>query len=139
MSWSTILHRRDGYRAAFAGFDPATIAGFDTADFARLMLDPGIIRNRAKIGSAVTNAQAWLALDDPVGLIWDTVGGHTFQNHWMSLTEVPATTPESELLSTRLRQAGFRFVGPTICYALMQACGLVNDHVVTCPRHAELR
>lgn len=137
LSWSTILNKRAGYRAAFAGFDPERVAAFGEADVARCLADPGIVRNRAKVAAAVGNARAWLALDEPVAFLWDFVGGTPVQNAWPSLAEVPVTTPAAEAMSKELRRCGFRFVGPTICYSLMQACGLVNDHVRQCFRHAE--
>jgi DNA-3-methyladenine glycosylase I len=137
LSWSTILNKRAGYRAAFAGFEPARVAEFDDADVARLLGDPGIVRNRAKVSAAIGNARAWLELDDPSAFLWDFVDGRPVQNHWRSLAEIPVSTPAAEAMSKALKRAGFRFVGPTICYALMQACGLVNDHVVACFRHAE--
>ena len=137
LSWITILRKRDGYRAAFAGFDPVKVAAFDDDDLARCLADPGIVRNRAKVAAAVGNARAWLALGDPVRFLWDFVGGVPIQNHWTGIGEVPATTAAADAMSKALKQAGFRFVGPTICYALMQACGLVNDHVTTCFRHSE--
>ena len=138
LSWSTILRKRDGYRQAFAGFDPVRVARFDDGDVARCMADPGIVRNRAKITSTIDNAQAWLALDDPAAFLWDFVDGAPVQNSWTSVGDVPATTSASEAMSKALKKRGFRFVGPTICYALMQSCGLVNDHVTACFRHAEV-
>ena len=137
LSWSTILHKRDGYRRCFAGFDPVAVAAFDDDDVERCLADPGIVRNRAKVTAAVGNARAWLELDDPVAFLWDFVDGAPVQNHWTALGEVPATTAVSDAMSKALKRRGFRFVGPTICYALMQSCGLVNDHVVSCFRHAE--
>ena len=137
LSWSTILNKRAGYRAAFADFDPVRVAAFDDADVARCLADPGIVRNRAKVNAAVGNARAWLELDDPAAFLWDFVDGRPVQNRWRALAELPASTPAAEAMSKALKRRGFRFVGPTICYALMQACGLVNDHVVTCFRHAE--
>ena len=137
LSWITILRKRDAYRAAFAGFDPVQIAAFDDDDIARCLADAGIVRNRAKVNAAVGNARAWLALDDPVAFLWDFVGGVPVQNHWTGMGEVPATTAAADAMSKALKKAGFRFVGPTICYALMQSCGLVNDHVTTCFRHSE--
>jgi DNA-3-methyladenine glycosylase I len=137
LSWSTILNKRDGYRAAFAGFDPAQVAAFDDDDVARCLADPGIVRNRAKVAAAIGNARAWLELEDPAAFLWDFVGGTPVQNAWRSLAELPATTPSAEAMSAALKARGFRFVGPTICYSLMQACGLVNDHVLDCFRHAE--
>jgi DNA-3-methyladenine glycosylase I len=135
LSWSTILRKREGYRAAFAGFDPARVAAFGAADEARLLADPGIVRNRAKIAAAIGNARAWLEVDDPVALLWGFVEGAPRQNRFARSDEVPAETDESRAMSRDLRSRGFRFVGPTICYALMQACGLVNDHTLSCFRH----
>jgi DNA-3-methyladenine glycosylase I len=137
LSWSTILHKIPGYRAAFAGFDPAAVAAFTAADVERCMADPGIVRNRSKITAAVDNARAWLELEDPVDFLWQFVDGAPVQHAYRSLAEVPASTPASAAMSTTLKRRGFRFVGPTICYAYMQACGMVNDHVVSCFRHAE--
>jgi DNA-3-methyladenine glycosylase I len=138
LSWSTILNKRDGYRQAFAGFAPDAIAAFGPDDVERLLADPGIVRNRAKIGAAIDNARAWLELDDPVELLWGFVAGIPMQHHWTRIGEIPATTPESHAMSKDLKRRGFRFVGPTICYAFMQACGLVNDHVTSCFRHPEV-
>jgi DNA-3-methyladenine glycosylase I len=137
LSWSTILRKREGYARCFAGFDPTKVAAFGDADVARCLADPGIVRNRAKVAAAVGNARAWLELDDPVAHLWGFVGGVPIQNHWTGMGEVPATTAASDAMSKDLKRRGFRFVGPTICYALMQACGFVNDHVTTCFRHAE--
>jgi DNA-3-methyladenine glycosylase I len=137
LSWSTILNKREGYRRAFAGFDPEVVAGFGPDDEARCLTDPGIVRNRAKVSAAVGNARAWLELDDPVTFLWDFVDGVPVANRWSALDEVPVTTPAAEAMSKALKRRGFRFVGPTICYSLMQACGLVNDHVRSCFRHAE--
>lgn len=137
LAWSTILRKIPGYRAAFAGFDPVAVAAFDAADVDRLLADPGIVRNRAKVTSAIGNARAWLELDDPAAFVWDFVDGEPVQNAWPSLAEVPAETATSRDMSKELKRRGFRFVGPTICYAYMQACGLVNDHVTGCFRHAE--
>jgi DNA-3-methyladenine glycosylase I len=135
LSWMTILRKREGYRAAFAGFDVEQIARFGDADVERLLGDPGIVRNRAKIESTISNAQAVLALDVPlVDLLWDSVGGEPKVNRPRSLAEIPAETAESRALSKELKRLGFRFVGPTICYALMQSAGLVDDHVVACFR-----
>jgi len=139
LSWSTILRKRAGYRAAFADFDPLRVAAFTDDDVARCLADPGIVRNRAKVTSTVGNARAWLVLDNPAALLWSFVDGETVQNAWPSLADVPVTTPAAEAMSKDLKRRDFRFVGPTICYSLMQACGLVNDHVTTCFRHAELR
>lgn len=138
LSWTTILNKREGYRAAFAGFDPAAIAAFTAADIERCLADPGIVRNRAKVTSAVDNAKAWLQLDDPVGYLWDFVGGASIQNHHRTMADVPATDERSVAMSKDMKRRGFRFVGPTICYAFMQACGMVNDHLVSCFRHHEI-
>lgn len=139
LSWITVLRRRAGYHAAFDNFDPQAVAGYDDAKIAALLADARIIRNRAKIHSAVANAQAFLAVQREHGsfdaYIWPFVGGQPRINHFQTLAEVPAATPESLALSKDLRKRGFRFVGPTICYALMQSCGLVNDHVTACFRH----
>jgi DNA-3-methyladenine glycosylase I len=139
LSWSTILNKRAGYRAAFADFDAARVAAFDDDDVARCLADPGIVRNRAKVSATIGNARAWLELDDPAAFLWDFVDGRPVQNTWTSLAELPVTTPAAEAMSKALKKRGFRFVGPTICYSLMQACGLVNDHVVDCFRHEECR
>lgn len=139
LSWSTILRKRDGYRAAFAGFDAAAVAAFDARDVARLMKDPGIVRNRLKIESTVANAKAILALDeDLVSLLWKLAGGAPVRNRWRRLGDLPAETPVSKAMSKELKRRGFRFVGPTVCYAFMQAVGMVNDHIVGCFRHREL-
>ena len=142
LSWSTILKKRDAYRAAFGNFDPASVAAYGEAKVAELLANPGIVRNRAKIASAIKNAQAFLAVQQEFGsfdaYIWQFVGGRVKQNSWRSLSEIPASTPESEAMSKDLRKRGFNFVGPTICYAHMQATGLVNDHVVDCFRYGEL-
>lgn len=137
LSWSTILRKVDGYRAAFTGFDVAAVAAFTEVDIARCLADPGIVRNRAKVRATVDNARAWLALDDPVGFVWSFVDGCPIQNAWRRMADVPAETDVSRAMSRELKHRGFRFVGPTICYAYMQACGLVNDHLVGCFRHAE--
>lgn len=142
LSWRLILHRRERYRLAFDGFDPVRIADYGAPEIARLLADPGIVRNRRKIDAAIANARATLALyardHTLAGTLWQFVNGVPRQNHWRHLSEVPARTPESAAMSRELRRLGFRFVGPTICYALMQAVGLVNDHLVDCFRHAEL-
>ncbi|MCB1865976.1 MAG: DNA-3-methyladenine glycosylase I [Chromatiales bacterium] len=141
LSWRTVLHRREGYRAAFAGFDPERISRFDARKRERLREDARIIRNRLKIDATVANAKAWLRLaasDDPVDFMWSFVDGKPVQNRWPALAEVPAETAQSRSMSKALKQLGFRFVGPTICYAFMQATGMVNDHLTTCTRHAEL-
>ncbi len=137
LSWSTILNKREGYARCFAGYDPAVVAAFGPDDVERCLADPGIVRNRAKVNAAVGNARAWLELDDPVAFLWGFVDGVPLQNHWTRLDELPASTAASEAMSKELRRRGFRFVGPTICYALMQSCGLVNDHLVDCFRYRE--
>lgn len=143
LSWATILHRREGYRRAFAGFDPARVARFTAARRARLLLDPGIIRNRLKIAAAVGNARAFLAVQEEFGsfsdYIWRFVDGRPVQNRWRHPREVPATSAVSDALSRDLKARGFRFVGSTIMYAHLQATGLVNDHLVGCFRHRPLR
>ena len=142
LSWSTILKRREGYRRAFRDFDPAVVARFDDDDQARLLADPGIIRNRRKVASAITNAQAFLAVQDEFGTfdayLWAFVDGTPIQNAWRTMDQLPAQTPLSASLSKDLKRRGFSFVGPTICYALMQSVGLVNDHLVGCFRYREL-
>lgn len=135
LSWSTILHKREGYRRAFAGFDPERVAALDAEV---LLQDAGIVRNRLKVESAISNARVWLGQDDPVALLWSFVGGTPRRNGWRSLAEVPAETDESRAMSKELKRRGFRFVGPTVCYSLMQACGLVNDHVTGCFRHEQV-
>jgi DNA-3-methyladenine glycosylase I len=137
LSWATILRKLDGYRAAFNGFDPVAVASFTAVDIGRCLDDPGIVRNRAKVESAVGNARAWLELDDPVALLWSFTDGVTLQNRWPDMASVPAATDRSRSMSKELKRRGFRFVGPTICYAFMQATGMVNDHVTTCFRHRE--
>jgi DNA-3-methyladenine glycosylase I len=142
LSWETVLRKREAYRLAFDGFDPERIARYDDAQVARLLADASIIRNRAKIASAIGNARATLALrQEPGGLdayLWRFVGGAPRRNAWRTGEQVPASTPESDALSRDLRRRGFTFVGTTICYSLMQAVGMVNDHLVTCFRHAEI-
>lgn len=142
LAWITILRKRDAYRRAFAGFDPEAVARFGPADRTRLLGDAGIVRNRLKIDAAIGNARAFLALQERHGSfddwLWRYVEGRPIQNAWPSLAELPASTPLSEQLSRDLKRLGFRFVGPTIAYAYMQSVGLVNDHVVTCYRQAEL-
>ena len=143
LSWSTILRKRDGYRAAFANFDVAAVARFGEADVARLLADPGIVRNRAKVAAAIGNAQATLALYDAgttlVHHLWSFTGDTAVQNAWVEMGTIPAETDTSKTMSADLRRRGFRFVGPTICYALMQSAGLVNDHEVACFRWAEVQ
>ncbi len=142
LSWSTILKRRAGYRKAFAGFDPAKVARFTLARREKLLSDPGIIRNRAKVEATVGNARAFLAVQDELGsfdaYLWEFVGGCPKVNRWRRMEQIPAISPISETLSVDLRARGFRFVGPTVCYSHLQAAGLVNDHLVSCFRHAEL-
>lgn len=142
LSWSTILKKRENYRKAFDGFDPGVVARYDDAKVATLLADAGIVRNRLKIGSAVTNAQAFLAVQKEFGTfdeyVWRFVNGRPLQHARQSMSEVPARTAESDAMSKDLLRRGFRFVGSTICYAFMQATGMVNDHVVTCFRHADL-
>jgi DNA-3-methyladenine glycosylase I len=138
LSWSTILRKRDGYRQAFAGFDPAKVARFSDEDVERLLADPGIVRNRLKVESTVNNARRVLELDSLSDYLWSFVDGEPLMNRWRKLGEIPAETAESKAMSKDLKKHGFRFVGPTICYAFMQACGLVNDHVVDCFRYAEV-
>ena len=139
LAWITILRKRDGYRSAFDGFDPELIAAYTDADRARLLADAGIVRNRSKVDAFIGNARAFLEIDDFAHLAWSFVDGETIQNRWRSVEEVPAATGASQAMSRGLKAAGFRFVGPTICYAFMQSAGLVNDHVVGCFRHAQLR
>lgn len=142
LSWTTILRKRDGYRAAFAAFAPERVAAFTPDDVDRLMLDAGIVRNRAKIESAIDNARALLALEAAgtpfAEHIWSFVGGRPVQNGFTELGQLPAETAESVALSRDLKKRGFRFVGPTTMYAFMQATGLVNDHTVDCFRYAEV-
>jgi DNA-3-methyladenine glycosylase I len=139
LSWLTILRKRDGYRRAFDGFDPQRMARYGDADVARLLADPGIVRNNAKIRAAIGNARAMLALWDAGGTLseslWQQVDGEPRRNAWSTIDEVPAATPESTAMSRELERLGFKFVGPTICYALMQSAGLVDDHLVHCFRH----
>jgi len=138
LSWSTILAKREGYRRAFAGFDPVAIAAFGEAEAAALLGDAGIVRNRAKIAATVGNARAWLELDDPAGHLWSFVDGAPIDRRATTPADVPASDERSTAMSKDLKRRGFRFVGPTICYAFMQACGMVNDHLVTCFRHDEV-
>jgi len=142
LSWSTILKKRAGYRRAFAGFDPGKVARFDAGRRRKLMKDEGIVRNRLKIESTVTNARAFLAVQKEFGsfdrYVWQFVGGKPIRNARKG-KDVPARTPESDALSKDLQRRGFRFVGTTICYAFMQAVGMVNDHLVTCHRYRELQ
>ena len=143
LSWSTILRKLEGYRQAFAGFDAHEVADFGAEDVARLLADSGIVRNRLKIESAIGNARAFLRVQQEFGsfdaYVWRFVNGETIHNEWRTLSEIPAKTPEAEVMSRELKARGFRFVGPTICYAHMQATGMVNDHTVDCFRWAELK
>ena len=142
LSWTTILRKRANYREAFAGFDPAAVARFDERKKAELLANPGIVRNRLKVDSTIANARAFLDLQQRHGsfdaYVWQFFEGRPIQNRWEDLSAIPAETVESKNLSRELKKQGFRFVGPTICYAFMQAVGLVNDHTVDCFRHAEL-
>ncbi len=142
LSWTTILRKRDGYREAFAGFEPERVAAFGLDDIDRLMLDAGIVRNRAKIESAIDNARAVLELERGgvpfVGHLWSFVGGQARKNAFARTGELPAETDESTAMSKDLKRRGFRFVGPTTCYAFMQAVGIVNDHTVECFRYQEV-
>jgi len=143
LSWSTILHRRQGYRRAFADFDPSVVAAFGEADTARLLADVGIVRNRAKVAAAIGNARATLALHEAgttlADHLWSFVGGRPVVNRFGSAGEIPAATDTSSAMSRDLRRRGFTFVGPTICYALMQSAGLVNDHETACFRWLEVQ
>lgn len=142
LSWATILRKRDGYRRAFAGFDAEAVARFAPADVERLLADPGIVRNRAKIESAIGNAGRVLEVRDELGsldaYLWSFVDGRPLVGRFRELRELPSETDESRAMSRDLKRRGFRFVGPTTCYAFMQATGLVNDHVVSCFRFSEL-
>ena len=142
LSWTTILKKRESYRKAFDGFRADRIARYGKREIKRLLNDAGIVRNRLKIAAAIQNAKAFLAVRKEFGdfdaYLWSFVGGDPKQNRWRRMAQVPARTAESDALSRDLSRRGFKFVGSTICYALMQATGMVNDHLVTCPRHAEL-
>ena len=142
LSWSTILNKRDNYRRAFDSFEVRKVAGYDSRKLKKLLADEGIVRNRLKIKSAVQNARAFLDVQKEFGsfdaYLWRFVGGHPVQNSWKSFKQVPATTQESDALSKDLRRRGFNFIGSTICYAFMQAVGMVNDHLTSCFRHAQL-
>ncbi len=139
LSWSTVLKKREHYRLVFDGFKPELIADYDEAKIAALLADPGIIRNRAKVAATILNAKAYLAIKASgqsfSDYLWQFVGNTPIQNKWSSMAQVPSSTPESIAMSKALLKAGFKFVGPTICYAFMQASGMVNDHLVSCPRH----
>ncbi len=142
LSWLTILRKRDNYRRAFADFVPEKVARFDQRKIARLLADAGIVRNRQKIEAAIANARAYLKVQEEFGSFdaysWRFVEGKPIRNRWRRMTEIPAKTKESEVMSQDLVQRGFRFVGPTICYAHMQATGMVNDHLLGCFRHAQV-
>ena len=142
LSWETILNKRDNYRAAFDNFDPAKVAAYGAAETERLLANPGIVRNKLKVAAAIQNARAFLAVQKEFGsfdaYVWRFVGGTPRQNNWADLTDIPSQTDESLALSKDLLRRGFKFVGPTICYAFMQATGLVNDHLTGCFRHAAL-
>ena len=142
LSWETILKKRANYRAAFDNFEPALVAAYDQARLESLLANPGIVRNKLKVNSAVINARAFLAVQREFGsfdaYIWRFVGGHPRQNAWQTMKEIPAKTEEAEALSKDLLKRGFKFVGPTIVYAIMQSAGLVNDHVVSCFRYREV-
>jgi len=143
LSWAVILRKREAFRAAFAGFDPARVARFDDADIHRLRENAGIVRNGRKIEATVANARAFLGIQEEFGsfdaYIWRFVGGRSIQNRWRSCDAVPARTPESEAMSRDLKKRRFGFVGPTICYAYMQAAGMVNDHTTDCGRYEQVR
>jgi DNA-3-methyladenine glycosylase I len=139
LSWITILKKRDAFRAAFAHFDPAIVAQFNELDVARLLQDSGIVRSRLKIEAVINSAKIYVSMqaqgDDFATFIWGVVGGRTIQNAWVNYKDAPVSTPQSEALSKSLKKLGFKFCGPVICLAFMQAAGLVNDHEVTCPRY----
>lgn len=142
LSWGTILRKRENFRRAFEGFDPKRVSRYGKTEVNRLLADPGIIRNRLKIESAIQNAKTFILVQDEFGsfdaYVWRFVGGRTKVNRWTTMKEIPAITPESEAMSKDILKRGFRFVGPTICYAHMQATGMVNDHVTSCFRYKEL-
>lgn len=143
LSWSTILKKRENYRQVYDGFDPIQIAGYDDQKIAALLGNPGIVRNRRKVHASISNAQSFLNIQEEFGdfssYIWQFVEGQPRQNTWQTLSEIPAQTKESRLMSKDLVKRGFRFVGPLICYAFMQAVGMVNDHTTDCFRYDELR
>jgi DNA-3-methyladenine glycosylase I len=143
LSWETILRKRENYRRAFSGFDPRRVARFTPARVARALRDPGIVRNRLKVESVVTNARAFLAVQREFGSfdawVWGVAGGRPKVNRRRSISQIPAHTPGSDALSAAMRERGFRFVGTTICYAFMQAAGMVNDHTIDCFRHEEVQ
>ena len=143
LSWATVLKKRQHYRCVFDGFEPELIANYDALKVAALLADPGIIRNRAKVAAAIGNARAFLALkaggQSFNDFLWRFVDGQPIQNRWRSMAEVPTKTAQSDAMSKALQRAGFKFVGSTICYAFMQASGMVNDHLLSCPRHSEVQ
>jgi DNA-3-methyladenine glycosylase I len=143
LSWATILKKRENYRRAFDGFDPVKIAEYDDGKVSALLADSGIVRNRAKVAAAIQNAKAYLSLTDDgpsfSDFLWRFVDDVPIQNQWTSMAEVPTRTTRSDAMSKALGQAGFKFVGSTICYAFMQSAGMVNDHLTTCPRHGEVK
>ena len=143
LSWSTILRKREGYRKAFDNFDARKISQYSGADVSRLLVNPEIIRNRLKINATITNARAFLRVQKEFGsfdrYIWQFVNGRPIQNSWRKMTDIPSSSPESEAMSKDLQKRGFKFIGATICYAFMQAVGMVNDHVVDCFRYKELK
>ena len=143
LSWSTILNKREGYRKAFDGFDVQKVARYSDKKIAKLLQNPAIVRNKLKVNSAVSNAQAFIAVQEEFGSFdtynWQFVDGAPIQNRWKSMNEIPAVTKEAEKMSKDLKARGFNFVGPTICYAHMQATGMVNDHTIDCFRHKPLR
>lgn len=143
LSWKTILHKRENFRKAFDNFDPAKIARYNQRKIESLLKNPGIVRNRLKVNAAVTNAKCVLAIQKEFGsfdtYIWQFVGGKPVRNKWKKLSDIPATSPESDAMSKCLKKRGFKFVGSTICYAFMQSAGLVNDHLIGCFRYAQCR
>lgn len=143
LSWSTVLKKREHYRQVFDGFQPEIIARYDETKVAALLADPGIIRNRAKVAATIQNAKVFLSLKESgqsfSETLWQFVDGQPIQNSWQSMSEVPTSTPQAVAMSKALQKIGFKFVGPTICYAFMQASGMVNDHLVSCPRYAAVK
>jgi DNA-3-methyladenine glycosylase I len=141
LSWRTVLHKRENFRRAFDGFNPEKIARYGSAKIARLMHDAGIIRNRLKIEASISNARAFLSIQEKAGgfhkYLWQFTAGKPILNRWKRLKDLPSMSPESDAMSKDLKEKGFRFVGSTVCYAHMQATGMVNDHLITCFRHAE--
>jgi DNA-3-methyladenine glycosylase I len=143
LSWSTVLKKREHYRLVFDGFNPELISRYDDQKVSELLADPGIIRNRAKVAAAIQNAKAFLAIKADVqtfsDFLWRFVDGKPIQNNWQTMADVPSKTVQSDAMSKALARAGFKFVGSTICYAFMQASGMVNDHLTSCPRHTEIK